>query len=672
MKVALKYVLIVSAVISVFCFSVRADSGATSSTYSPTINGQLEISPDAYYPTEVYTDLGINNAQDLYVMGNLLYIADSGNKRILVVNTENGTFFSVGEGMLSEPKGVAADEDGKIYVADPAAEKAFRFSSDGKLEQVFERPDTPSFGKNTRFAPVKIASAGSGGVYIISEDSKTGIIHMDSTGEFLGFFTSNDVRKSFFEKILDVVLTEEQLNHFLPATPSSFGSIFTGSDGLVYTINKEPGSTVKRHSLNGLDLFSGRSYLPTFDSAADIFITESSRILVVDSAGYITVVDRDGHFLCRFGGNSSGSERVGLFDLASGIGEDSSGSLYVLDSKRNFIQVFEPSTVQQDIYTALDLYSEGKYDQSRELLESILKYNSTSYFVRLYMGQNYMQQGEYEKAINEFRIAGAKEEYSEAYWELRNLWLQNNMIYILIGLIVFGVAAVIFKTAVRPKLRALSGASQGNPGRLRKFAADIKLIPRFAMHPIDSAYEVQVGRAGSVLSATVVFLLFYVVFVLYQLASGFLFSYNADEYSMLNTFMYLGAIIILFIAGHFFISSIQDGTGSLRSIYIVTAYSLSPAVILLPILTVILNALTYNEIFVQQMVMTVIVIWAFSALVTSLIQIHNYTLKQLVKNLLLTLFFMLVAVLVLSLSYLLVKQIFTFAGQIITEVSLRE
>ena len=117
-----------------------------------------------------------------------------------------------------------------------------------------------------------------------------------------------------------MVLTEEQLNKFLPSTPPSYGSIFTGADGLVYTLNKEPGSTIQRHSINGLDLFAGRSYLPAFSAAGDLFVTNDGRMLVVDNAGYITVVDREGHFLCRFGGNSAGSERVGLFDLATGVG----------------------------------------------------------------------------------------------------------------------------------------------------------------------------------------------------------------------------------------------------------------------------------------------------------------------------------------------------------------
>lgn len=339
----------------------------------------------------------------------------------------------------------------------------------GRSSRSSSAPNAPSFGKNTRFSPLKIAAAGSGGVYIISEDSKTGIIHMDGTGEFLGFFASNDVKKSLFEKLLDVVLTEEQLNKFLPTAPSSYGSIFTGSDGLVYTLNKEPGSTIQRHSINGLDLFAGRSYLPAF-SAAGI---SSSR--PTDGCWWWTTRDTSpsstGKAIssCRFGGNSAGSERIGLFDLATGIGEDADGRLYVLDSKRNYVQIFEPTAVQLDIYKALDLYSEGRYDESRLLLESILKRNSTSYFVRLYMGQNYMQQGAYEQAIHEFQVAGAKAEYSEAFWELRNLWLQDHMLYILIALLVLAVAGVVLKSLSHRRKPAPAPVPDGsNPGRLSR------------------------------------------------------------------------------------------------------------------------------------------------------------------------------------------------------------
>lgn len=69
--------LLTALMILSLCPAVLADAGSTSYTVSPTINGGMEISPDAYLPVGVYSGLGLNHAQDLYVQGHTLYIADS-------------------------------------------------------------------------------------------------------------------------------------------------------------------------------------------------------------------------------------------------------------------------------------------------------------------------------------------------------------------------------------------------------------------------------------------------------------------------------------------------------------------------------------------------------------------------------------------------------------------
>ena len=162
---------------------------------SPTINGGMEISPDAYLPAGVYSELGIDNAQDLYVRDHTVYVADSGNQRILVLDTANDTATAVGEGLLTEPKGVAADEEGRIYVADPGAGLAFRFSPRRAARASIRASQHPELREKHPVFPAENRGRGQRRVYIISEDSKTGIIHMDGTGEFLGFFASNDVKK---------------------------------------------------------------------------------------------------------------------------------------------------------------------------------------------------------------------------------------------------------------------------------------------------------------------------------------------------------------------------------------------------------------------------------------------------------------------------------------------
>ncbi|MDE7212611.1 MAG: hypothetical protein K2O03_14360, partial [Lachnospiraceae bacterium] len=59
-------------------------SQATSYTYTLDDNDDFVRTQDAYLPERTITDLGLKTPQDLFVdKANMLYIADSGNRRIV-------------------------------------------------------------------------------------------------------------------------------------------------------------------------------------------------------------------------------------------------------------------------------------------------------------------------------------------------------------------------------------------------------------------------------------------------------------------------------------------------------------------------------------------------------------------------------------------------------------
>ena len=64
-----------------------------------------------------------------------VYVADTGNKRIVVFDTE-GTFITefgevgFGDGQFDEPSGLALDSDGNLYVADTWNQRIQVFSPD--------------------------------------------------------------------------------------------------------------------------------------------------------------------------------------------------------------------------------------------------------------------------------------------------------------------------------------------------------------------------------------------------------------------------------------------------------------------------------------------------------------------------------------------------------------
>lgn len=644
---------------------------STSYTYTYSINGKLEIAQDAYLPTMLYLDLGLKEPQDLYIYDNKMYIADKGNKRVVVVNVDTSEVKSIGEGILEEPVGVSVDKDGRIYVADFKKSVVYRFNKDGALEFTFERPKTPNFGKNESFKPKKIAHADDGGVYIVSEGTTAGIIHLSGNGDFLGYFASNEVYVSIFQKLQDLFLTEAQKRVFLRRTPPAFGNIFRGYDGLVYTVNKGSGVNVKKHSINGLNMLKRTKTSIKLEDPADLYVCEDGRIYVLQGNGLVTELTNEGNLICTFGGNSEKTDRVGLFEVPRGIAVDKNDNVYVLDEQKGLIQVFTPTLIQLNIHKAIETYNNGLYSESKKLWEEVLRFNNTSFLAHLYMGRIYMQEMNYSKALEHFKIAGVKDEYSAAFWEIRYIWLQEHLGKVLVMFLCLFIVGNIIK--VINKRRNLFGFVKALKEKMlrHKLIFDIVNLKYAMYHPIDNAYDVKIGKRGSILSATIIYIMLFILLVLKQTASGYIFSVDVMEYSIINTLIAYVLIVGLFIVCNYLVGSIHDGNGTLRSLYIGTAYSFAPAIMLMPFVILLSNVATINESFFISGVTDIIICWCVVNILLMIAEIHEYEFSMAISNALITLFFMAVVILAGSMFYLFLRQVWNFVVELVMEVLIR-
>jgi hypothetical protein len=59
-------------------------------TLTANARGRLVITQDAYLPDETLTDLGLSGPEDLFVHGDEVFIADTGNQRVLVYDMRTG------------------------------------------------------------------------------------------------------------------------------------------------------------------------------------------------------------------------------------------------------------------------------------------------------------------------------------------------------------------------------------------------------------------------------------------------------------------------------------------------------------------------------------------------------------------------------------------------------
>lgn len=126
----MKLVILLLCVVTVVSSGTRSESASKSTSYTfslSTESNELEVVDDAFLPVGAYLELGLNAAQDLDVKNGLVYIADTNNKRVLILDPARSAVREIGVGILSKPQGVAADEDGRIYVADYANQAVYRF-----------------------------------------------------------------------------------------------------------------------------------------------------------------------------------------------------------------------------------------------------------------------------------------------------------------------------------------------------------------------------------------------------------------------------------------------------------------------------------------------------------------------------------------------------------------
>lgn len=130
-------------------------------------------------------------------------------------------------------------------------------------------------------------------------------------------------------------------------------------------------------------------------------------------------------------------------------------------------------------------------------------------------------------------------------------------------------------------------------------------------------------------------------------------------------------LIVLWNVANYLVSTISDGEGRVRDVVIGTAYCLFPYLLIALPVALISNLLTENEVFLYNFSLSLMWFWVGLLLVIMIKEIHNYSFSETIKNLLITLFTMVLFVLTAYILYVLFKQLFDFVMSIAQELRIR-
>lgn len=642
-------------------------------TYTVDGYGYVLETQSAYNPLAAITKVGETafvSPMDMAIGkdGNL-YIADAGAHVILICSRDGEQVGSIGEGVLQTPTGVYVTEDGTVYVADKDAKKVFVFDAQGNVTAEYGKPDSPIYGNSMDFKPTKVVANKTGTMYIICEGNMNGIVQLSPVegGSFLGYFGTNYTSLSPFQMIQRVILTDAQRAQMLSNIPSTPTNLHIDDTGLIYTVTQgDKETSLKKLNIAGKNLLDSDPYYA--DLPAAVTTGNYNNILVADSDGYIYEYNEDGELLFMFGGRDDGRQRVGLCNKVEAIAVDEDDRIYLLDSDKKQIHIFEPTEFTNLLHESLYLFSKGQYTQSKEPLSKVLQMNSMFDYANQAMGHAYLQEENYEQALKYFRLAKSFEGYSDAFWEVRNIWIRNYLVAA-----VLAIAAVIVlirgsKSLYRKKYANRPTTQTGEHILL----GQLRYSLYFMRHPMDGCYGVKKEGKNSWWCANILLGTFILISILEKYCSGFLVkTVREGRYDLITD---IGKVLVIFIgltACNYLVVTIHEGEGFFKDLYCAYAYCLTPYIVIKPFVILLSNVLTYNEVFLISFANIIVWTWVVILILLTLKEINNFTVGETAKALAITAFTVLILTLLVCIIYVLFSQVIDFVITVVREVVYR-
>lgn len=650
---------------------LRAGSPYTTWTLGP--GGWPVQTQDAYTPLN-QIDLPVSGPEDMFLAPDgTLYIADTGNGRIVQLDADFQVIAEFGQDILRSPTGICVDEAGTLYIADAGRNMIVILDAVGNLVNEFGRPSEPLFGANRQFLPRKIAVDRRQNLYVVSEGSVNGLVMLNTTGNFIGYFGANAAEMSLKMILQRLFLTREQLDQFIRNEAASPTNLTIDQQSLVYTITggADRYRNIRQFTVSGRNLLDELFGSNTF---RDIQVSSEAGLMVaVDANGTIYEYDLDGTLLFLFGGQDTGDQRLGLLSNPTAI-ERNGDNLFVLDKSKNALVIYRVTDFARTLHEGVRLHTAGFYAEARPYFEDVLTYNGLVIMAYQGIADDEFLAGNYAGALQYYRYSEDRDGYSESFWELRNSVLQRDLGgalgVLFLGWIVLGVWTRLERRHhwLDP-VRRLARQAQ----RIR-LVDDFVFLFRFIRQPADSFYYIKQNLRGSLLFALLLYAWVVVSHVVSIYVTSFVFSPFSTlwEIEVVNEITAVVVPLLLWNVANYLVATISYGEGSLRHVVIGSAYSLFPyALFTLPI-ALLSNVLTLNEVFLYTFANQLVLFWCGIMLVIMVREIHNYdSVGDTARNLLTTLFTMALFMLTAYILYVLFTQLYEFVLTIIQEVGLR-
>ncbi|MBO7292907.1 MAG: YIP1 family protein [Clostridia bacterium] len=701
-------------------------------TYTYSIDGYALYSPTAYSPVMtvdskymgLLEDGGVafDEASDIVTdKDKNVYIADTKNNRIVVLNeyfklrytisafdNEFGATYS-----LSGPRGLFVTDE-FIYVADTGNGRIVKFHREdipekgikaGDFSDIIPAPQSKLFGNSASYKPVALAVDQHGRVFVISSTTYQGVIVMNEKGDFTGFIGAQKVTYSLIDIVWRRFMSEEQLANMQTHVSTEFNNITVDAEGFVYVTTdsidegKQIGalkskdsdySPVKKLNYAGTEIMKRNGF---FDPGGEVDINKEldeegkggspSKIkdvaigpqdtwsIIDASRNKVFTYDQNGNLLFAFGDTG---EMLGQMKGLSGIVYQGD-NMILLDNVADTFTVYRRTAYGDLLLDALAMENERKYGEAVDAWRDVLMYNNNFDTAYIGVGKALHREGKYEEAMEYFKSAYDEESYSNSYREVRKNWISGNLLGVLPNILIIAVVVVGFCLILIKSMgyaARLNAAVAIRPNRTKtSYWEELMYSFHVSLHPFDGFWDLKHEKRGSVRAAMTFIVLVVVSFFYQSVGTGFIMNPQAEVSTIFNQIISVGVPVILWIISNWCLTTLFDGEGSFRDITVAVGYALAPMPIFLILSTLLSNIITLEEATMITLLGSIGYVWCAMLLFFGLMVTHGYSMGKNLLIVICTIVGMAVIIFMALLFSGLVGKMVSFVSSIITEIAYR-
>ena len=690
--------VVVVAVLLLACASIPVSAAESYDNYVYDSNATPQQEPQAYVPKNVVTGGSIgtvefNSPKDILVTDDgKIYVADTGNNRIVVMNSlteldrvidsfQNGDRTDTFNG----PQGVFVTDDHQLYVADTKNGRIVRLNENGELIAIYGVPTSSLYSTQYAYEPIKLVVDAADRMYVVSLNSSQGIIELDADGKFMAYFgaiTTTPSLGQILRRMLpfDFLKDTGELN--IPTEYSSVAidelDMVYGTVGIIDGEDFDPSQFIHRLNPSGVDILKRNGTNPPmgdvqlqYDEDGETMLTSYLCDITVRPNGVYSVLDQrlgrvftynaDGELMYIFGAKG---ESMGQVSIPAAL--DVYGELYlVLDSQLNQIVVYKATTYGECINMAMEAYFNKDYAASGDKWNEALSYTSKSSLVYNGVADSAYKEGNYERALYYYKLAQNRDGYSKAYKYVRQQWLDKSFtwIFIVIILLIVGLVAWSMISSRRQKKEKAES---------RTLWGTLKYSLYVMCHPFKGFWDLKHEKRGSMGASLLLVLGVIIILIMHRQMTGFVI--NTNDVTDMNIIVQVAMVVLpllLWTVGNWAITTLMDGEGNMKDIFMTTCYALTPIILFNIPMLILSNVLTLEEMTLYTLLDVISVVWVVFLIIVGIMTVHQFSMGKTIVTIILAVVSMAVLAAIGLLLVSLVQQMVNFVEICIFEFSMR-